>query len=152
MVWLCNRLVLVMWQDMGENSPFRSLLQNRVIGIQRSKAIIGLPFQAKIEKTLIEYHFWHFSVLSNFDEVLGTRHLKCQLFLAEAWPTWSGVYFAMLGSQGWLSCLIGERAKRVSHSQVCSIENCDICVIVRTYVTFSLWPLAILITHKKGGA
>ena len=27
---------------------------------------------------------------------------------------------------------------RVSHSQVCSIENHDICVIVHTYVTFAL--------------
>ena len=30
--------------------------------------------------------------------------------------------------------VIGERAKRARHSQVCSIENCDIYIIVRTYV------------------
>ena len=35
--------------------------------------------------------------------------------------------------------LVGERAKRARHSQVCSIENRDICIIiVRTYVTFTL--------------
>ena len=35
--------------------------------------------------------------------------------------------------------LVGERAKRARHSQVCSIENCDIYnIIVRTYVTFAL--------------
>ena len=34
--------------------------------------------------------------------------------------------------------IIGERAKRARHSQVCSIENHDIYIIVRTYVTFAL--------------
>ena len=34
--------------------------------------------------------------------------------------------------------LIGERAKRARHSQVCSIENRDIYIIVRTYVTLAL--------------
>ena len=34
--------------------------------------------------------------------------------------------------------IIGERAKRARHSQVCSIENQDIYIIVRTYVTFAL--------------
>ena len=50
--------------------------------------------------------------------------------------------------------LIGERAKRARHSQVCSIENRDIYIyiIVRTYVTLALWPLTTLITRKEGGA
>ena len=30
------------------------------------------------------------SVLRIFDDVLRIRYLNCQLFLAEAWPTWSG--------------------------------------------------------------
>ena len=34
--------------------------------------------------------------------------------------------------------IVGERAKRARHSQVCSIENHDIYIIVRTYVTFAL--------------
>ena len=34
--------------------------------------------------------------------------------------------------------IIGERAKRARHSQVCTIENRDIYIIVRTYVTFAL--------------
>ena len=34
--------------------------------------------------------------------------------------------------------VIGERAKRARHSQVCSIENQDIYIIVRTYVTFAV--------------
>ena len=34
--------------------------------------------------------------------------------------------------------VFGERAKRARHSQVCSIENHDIYIIVRTYVTFAL--------------
>ena len=38
--------------------------------------------------------------------------------------------------------VIGERAKRARHSQVCSIENRDIyiyiCIIVRTYVILAL--------------
>ena len=34
--------------------------------------------------------------------------------------------------------LVGERAKRARHSQVCSIENRDIYIIVRKYVTFAL--------------
>ena len=33
--------------------------------------------------------------------------------------------------------IIGKRAKRVRHSQVCSVEICD-CVIVCTYVKFAL--------------
>ena len=37
-----------------------------------------------------------------------------------------------------LVIIIGERAKRARHSQVCSIENRDIYIIVRTYVTFAL--------------
>ena len=36
--------------------------------------------------------------------------------------------------------LVGERAKRARHSQVCSIENCDIYIIVRTYVCMSHLP------------
>ena len=34
--------------------------------------------------------------------------------------------------------VFGERAKRARLSQVCSIENHDIYIIVRTYVTFAL--------------
>ena len=34
--------------------------------------------------------------------------------------------------------LIGERAKRARHSQVCSIENHDICLYYSMYVTFAL--------------
>ena len=36
------------------------------------------------------------------------------------------------------SYIVGERAKRARHSQVCSSENRDIYIIVRTYVTFAL--------------
>ena len=39
--------------------------------------------------------------------------------------------------------IIGERAKRARHSQVCSIENCDIYIIVRTYVCMSHLPFDV---------
>ena len=38
-------------------------------------------------KTLIEVSLPVFSVLRNFDDVLRLRDLKCQPFLAGAWPT-----------------------------------------------------------------
>ena len=44
--------------------------------------------------------------------------------------------------------LIGERAKRARHSQVCSIEN-------RGYIYYILCivrAIFVLITHKEGGA
>ena len=43
--------------------------------------------------------------------------------------------------------LIGERAKRARHSQVCSIEN-------RIYIYILLWYVQnfVLITRKEGGA
>ena len=48
---------------------------------------------------------------------------------AEARPVMGTIFLVMI---------IGERAKRARHSQVCSIENHDIYIIVRTYVTFAL--------------
>ena len=57
-----------------------------------SKNFGGLPLLDKIVKTLIEVSFLLlFSVLRNFDDVLRIRYLKCQPFLAEAWPSCSGV-------------------------------------------------------------
>ena len=43
--------------------------------------------------------------------------------------------------------IIGERAKRARHSQVCSIEN-------RIYIYILLWYVQnfVLITRKEGGA
>ena len=48
---------------------------------------LWLQLQDKIEKTLIEVSFPAFSVLRNFDDVLRICYLKCQPFLAEAWPS-----------------------------------------------------------------
>ena len=47
-------------------------------------------------------------------------------------------FFIILPCSIFVFFIIGERAKRARHSQVCSIENHDIYIIVRTYVTFAL--------------
>ena len=54
---------------------------------------------------------------------------SCDLVIFSSWHASSvvRVYF-----------IVGERAKRARHSQVCSIENRYIYIIVRTYVTLAL--------------
>ena len=55
-----------------------------------------------------------------------------------------------------IQALIGERAKRARHSQVCSIENRDICIYYSTYVChtcpLTLSDHALYVTRKEGGA
>ena len=53
--------------------------------------ILGLPFQAKIEKKLLELILPVFFSSPNYDDVLHIRYLKCQPFLIEAWPSCNGV-------------------------------------------------------------
>ena len=48
-----------------------------------------------------------------------------------------------------LSELIGERAKRARHSQVCSIENRG---YIYYYVLYIVRAIFVLITRKVGGA
>ena len=44
--------------------------------------------------------------------------------------------------------LVGERAR---HSHVCSIENSDIYIIVRTYVTFAKFEIAARTLYLRVG-
>ena len=46
--------------------------------------------------------------------------------------------------------LIGERAKRARHSQVCSIENRGYIYIL--YIVRAIRAIFVLITRKVGGA
>ena len=55
------------------------------------QSLMAYCFKTKSRKRWLKYHFRHFAVLRNFDDVLRIRYLKCQLFLAEAWPSCSGV-------------------------------------------------------------
>ena len=48
-----------------------------------------------------------------------------------------------------LGCIIGERAKRARHSQVCSIENRGYIYIYYIYIVRANF---VLITRKEGGA
>ena len=49
-----------------------------------------------------------------------------------------------------ISTVIGERAKRVRHSQVCSIENRGYIYIL--YIVRAIRAIFVLITRKEGGA
>ena len=55
------------------------------------QSFLAYRFKTKSRKRRLKYHFQRFSVLHNFDDVLRKRYLKCQPFLAEAWPSCSGV-------------------------------------------------------------
>ena len=50
--------------------------------------------------------------------------------------------------------IIGERAKRARHSQVCSIENRGYIYIILLYILYYIIVCAnfVLITRKEGGA
>ena len=51
---------------------------------------------------------------------------------------------------GWNDMVIGERAKRARHSQVCSIENRGYIYIL--YIVRAIRAIFVLITRKEGGA
>ena len=78
------------------------------------------PLFDALARSLVWYSPWHLGVLHKKDKPTNANnhnnnyHNKIMIII------------------------IGERAKRARHSQVCSIENRDIYIIVRTYVTFAL--------------
>ena len=49
----------------------------------------------------------------------------------------------------WIMIIIGERAKRARHSQVCSIENRGYIYYIYIYIVRANF---VLITRKEGGA